>query len=138
MLDPENVEIRELPIDCLVPDSEGRFLRQNIVDAIAAEILAGNNRAPSNPLDVLKKEVNGHITYCVLNGHHRLAAARKAGLTKWHCCIRSNLLPHQIQALKINTLIFQPPLMPKNYTYCILPLWANTTIWNFLINWKKP
>ena len=58
----------------------------------------------SHPIDVYKiTDSNGTVQYSILNGHHRAAAAKIAGVLTWPCNVHQDLPNHEIMALKINS-----------------------------------
>lgn len=66
------------------PDNPRLFLRQEVIDGIAAQIEASGEFDPAHAL--LVRPVNGH--YQILRGHHRIEGAKKAGLEIVPCWIR--------------------------------------------------
>lgn len=79
--------IQDIELDKIVPhpDNPRLFLRQEVIDGIAAQIEANNNEFdPAHAL--LVRPVNEHFE--ILRGHHRIEAARKVGLDSIPCWVR--------------------------------------------------
>lgn len=65
------------------PKNPRAIMRQHVVDGIAADIIA-EGFDPSHALIV--RSVESHFE--IISGHHRLAAAKQAGLTELPCWVR--------------------------------------------------
>lgn len=78
--------IKEIPLELIDdhPDNPRLFLRQDVVDGIAAQLQETGYFDPANAL--LVRPLNGR--YQVVRGHQRKASAIKAGLESIPCWVR--------------------------------------------------
>jgi hypothetical protein len=81
-----NDEITQVAIDELAdhPQNPRLFLREDVIDGITAQLTETGYFDPAHAL--LVRPVNGH--YEIVRGHHRKAAAQRAGFASVPCWVR--------------------------------------------------
>ena len=82
----ERTDLIRLSINLLTPhpDNPRLMVRDDVVESIALQLRESGVFAPEHAL--LVRPVNGH--YEIISGHHRVEAARRAGLDAVPCWVR--------------------------------------------------